>query len=462
MMRPVTSGEASVNGRHHPFASLRHRNFRLFFFGQLISLIGTWMQRIAQAWLVLQLTNSAFLLGLVGALQWLPMLILSLIGGVVADRVSKRNLLVLTQTAQMLQAFGLGALVLSGAVRYWHIVLFACALGVTSAFDTPARQSFIFEMVEGTDTMNAVALNSTIFNAARLFGPAIAGLAIASLGMAYAFLANGVSFIPVIAALVMMRVQPIQNVELESGVLTHLREGLAYLVRTPVAIQTIVLVCLESVFVMNFNIIVPVLAKNVLHQDAGGFGLLMSAQGAGALVGALFIASVSHLGPHPAVMYGGAALLGAMNLLLAGARQFGVAAVILAAAGASMVTFTATANTTLQVTAPGHMRGRVMSMYALVMGGMTPAGALFTGAVAEMWGAPAELAVAGAIGVLSAAAVLRWRQLTRSRGAPAPSGRRRLPHSVTEAEAAASADFEKPASTREPRSEPEPGSGDGA
>ncbi len=397
---------------HHPFAALRHRNFRLFFVGQLISLIGTWMQRIAQAWLVLQLTNSPFLLGLVGALQWLPMLMLSLIGGVVADRTSKRNLLVMTQTAQMLQAFGLGALVLSGAVRYWHIVVFACALGVTSAFDVPARQSFIFEMVEGADTMNAVALNSTIFNAARLFGPAIAGLAIASLGMAYAFLANGVSFIPVIAALLMMRVSAMQKIGLETGVLAHLREGLAYLRRTPVAFQTIMLVCLQSVFVMNFNIIVPVLAKTVLHENAGGFGLLMSAQGAGALAGALFVASVSHRGPQAAMMYGGAALLGCMNLILAGSARFGVAAVVLAAAGASMVAFTATANTTLQVTAPDHLRGRVMSMYALVMGGMTPAGALFTGTVAQLWGAPAELAIAGAIGVVSAGAVFRRYRLT--------------------------------------------------
>jgi len=408
----------SGGGRRHPFASLRHRNFRLFFFGQLISLVGTWMQRIAQAWLVLQLTNSPFLLGLVGALQWLPMLLLSLIGGVVADRVSKRKLLIVTQTAQMMQALALGLLVLSGAVRYWHIVVFACALGLTSAFDTPARQSFIFEMVEGDDTMNAIALNSTIFNTARLFGPAVAGLAIASVGMAYTFLANAVSFVPVIAAFAMMRVRPLQTVEIETGVLAHLREGLVYLIRTPVAIQTIALVCLQSVFVMNFNIIVPVLAKNVLHQNAGGFGLLMSAQGAGALLGALFIASMSHLGPHPTMMYGGAALLGAMDLLLAGARQFGLAAAVLAAAGASMVAFTAAANTTLQIAAPDHMRGRVMSMYALVMGGMTPVGALFTGAVAQIWGAPAELAIAGAIGVCSAAAVFRWRQLTQAAGAP--------------------------------------------
>jgi len=401
-------GETSGGRTLNPFSGLRHRNFRLFFFGQLISLIGTWMQRIAQAWLVLQLTNSPLLLGIVGALQWTPMLLLSLVGGVVADRVSKRNLLVVTQTAQMLQAVGLGLLVLSGAVRYWHILVFATALGVTAAFDNPTRQAFIFEMVEGTDTMNAIALNSTILNAARLFGPAVAGLATASLGIAYAFFANAVSFVPVIIALMMMRVHPAQPVDTEAGVLDHLRQGLDYLVRTPVALQMIVLVALQSVFVLNFNIIVPVFAKSVLHQDASGFGLLVSAQGAGALAGALTIASLSHLGPHPALIYGGAAILGAMDLLLAATRQFAIAAVVLAGAGASMVTFTATANTSLQVTSPDYLRGRIMSIYSLVMGGFTPAGALFTGAVAELWGAPAELALAGAIGVGSALAVYRW------------------------------------------------------
>jgi hypothetical protein len=173
------------------FAALRHRNFRLFFVGQFISLVGTWMQRIAQAWLVLLITNSPFLLGIVGALQWLPVLLFSLLGGVTADRVSKRGLLVVTQTLQMLQAFVLAALVLSGAVRFWHVAALAAALGLTSAFDIPARQAFIFEMVEGADMMNAVALNSTIFNGARLFGPAVAGLAISTIGRGGRFSPTG-------------------------------------------------------------------------------------------------------------------------------------------------------------------------------------------------------------------------------------------------------------------------------
>src|SRR5207253_4092466 len=191
-----------------------------------LSLVGTWMQRIAQAWLVLQITNSPFLLGVVGALQWLPVLCLALIGGAIADRVSKRNVIVVTQTVQMLQALVLGVLILTGTVRFWHVAVLATALGTAQAFDIPARQAFIFEMVEGTDILNAVALNSTIVNVARLLGPAIAGAAITWVGMAWAFLANGLSFIPVILALLLMRVRPAQIVHVTDGILAELREGL--------------------------------------------------------------------------------------------------------------------------------------------------------------------------------------------------------------------------------------------
>ena len=398
-------------GRPNIFAALRHRNFRLFFIGQFISLIGTWMQRIAQAWLVLNITHSPFLLGLVGALQWLPVLFLSLVGGVIADRVSKRSMLVVTQSAQMVQAFVLGALVLTGTIQYWHVVVLACALGFTSAFDIPTRQAFVFEMVEGEDTMNAIAMNSTIFNGARLFGPAIAGVAIGTLGMGWAFLANGISFIAVIIALLMMNVRPVEPIT-SAGIFEHLQEGVAYLMRTPAALQVVALVALMSVFAMNFNVLVPVLAKDVLHQDAAGFGFLTSAQGIGALAGALGIAWISHLGPRPSLLLGGAGALALSSLLLADARHFAVAAVLLAIAGGSMVAFTATANTSLQLSAPDHLRGRVMSMYAIVMGGMTPAGALVAGALAQFWGAPGAFGIGGLVGILSVLMIWRWRAAT--------------------------------------------------
>ncbi len=398
-----------MSRRPGTFASLRHRNFRLFFIGQMISLIGTWMQRIAQSWLVLQLTDSPFLLGVVGMLQWLPVLLFSLIGGVIADRANKRGLIVLTQTAQMLQAFVLGGLVLAGTIRFWHVAVLAVALGLASAFDMPTRQAFIFEMVEGADTMNAVALNSTIVNVARLLGPAIAGVAIARVGMAWAFLANGASFIPVIAALLLMQVRPGQVVHATTGVLTHVREGLAYLRRTPAALQAIVLLGAESIFAMNFTLLTSVLAKDVLRAGASGFGFLMSAQGAGALLGAIAVASLSYLGPRPGFLYGGAAVLGAAEVVLGLTRQFPAAAAMLAVAGASMVLFTATVNTSLQLSAPDHLRGRVMAMYALVMGGLTPVGSLVSGTLAELWGAPGAFLVGGVVGLAAAGAVWRWR-----------------------------------------------------
>ncbi len=407
--------EAAAARRPGTFASLRHRNFRLFFIGQMISLTGTWMQRIAQAWLVLQLTNSPFLLGLVGMLQWLPVLLFSLIGGVIADRVSKRGLIVVTQTAQMLQAFALGGLVLAGTVQFWHVAVLAVALGLAVAFDMPTRQAFIFEMVEGTDTMNAVALNSTIVNVARLLGPAIAGVAIARAGMAWTFLANGASFIPVIAALLLMQVRPGQVVHTATGVLAHLREGIAYLRRTPVALHAIVLLAAESVFAMNFTLLTSVLAKDVLRAGASGFGFLMSAQGAGALMGAIAVASFSYLGPRPEFLFGGAAVLGLAEVVLGLTRQFPAAAVMLGVAGASMVLFTATVNTTLQLNAPDRLRGRVMAMYALVMGGLTPVGSLVSGTLAEIWGAPGAFLVGGVVGLAALGAVLRWRAASPQR-----------------------------------------------
>jgi len=420
---PAISAARSVDlpapRRLGTFAALRHRNFRLFFVGQMISLVGTWMQRIAQSWLVLLLTNSPFLLGLIGMLQWLPVLFFSLIGGVVADRVSKRGLIVATQTVQMLQAFALGALVLTGAVRFWHVAVLAMTLGFAAAFDMPARQAFIFEMVEGTDTMNAVALNSTIVNVARLLGPAIAGIAIGWVGMASAFFANGVSFIPVIVALLLMQVRPVQVVRTTNGVLTHLCEGIVYLGRTPAALQVIVLLGAESIFALNFTLLSSVEAKDVLHAGARGFGFLMSSLGAGALVGAITVASLAHLGPRAGFLFGGATVLGVAEVVLALVRDFPSAAVTLGVAGASMVLFTATVNTTLQLNAPDHLRGRIMSMYSLVMGGLTPIGSLVAGTLAQIWGAPGAFLVGGVVGLAAVAAVVRWRAVTSPAGVPA-------------------------------------------
>ncbi|WP_258359993.1 MFS transporter [Moorella sulfitireducens] len=389
-------------GRFQALAALKHRNFRLFWCGQLISLMGTWMQNMAQGWLVLQLTNSPFLLGLVNAIQFIPLLVLALVAGVVADRVPKRRLLIITQSSLMLLAFTLGILTLTGLVRYWHVLILACLLGVVNSFDMPARQAFVVEMVGRDDLMNAIALNSSIFNAARIIGPALAGLVIGRLGMAASFLLNAASYVAVISGLLLIRVPgESKSQQVETRILEKIGEGLAYIRRTPVILQAITLMASLSILVMNFNVLIPVLARNTLGQQAEGYGLLMSASGIGAFAGAMMLAVLSKNGPQRRLLLGGATGLCLFQLFLAFTRSYPLAFLLLVFTGWSMITFTASVNTTLQLNSPDNLRGRVMSVYALVFGGVTPIGSLFSGSIAHHWGAPAALATGAMLGILS-------------------------------------------------------------
>jgi MFS family permease len=388
---------------------LRHRNFRLFWFGQMVSLIGTWMQSTGQAWLVLVLTDSPFLLGLITALQWAPVLIFTLLAGALADRFPKRNLLVATQASLMVLAFVLSALTLTNHVRYWHVAILATLLGVVNAFDGPTRQAFVVEMVGKDDLMNAIALNSTVFNIARIIGPAAAGLVTKEFGPGWAFFANGASFIAVIAALLAMDTEGRRRVEVpHRGIVEDVREGIAYIARTPVVLTIILLLGLISTFTLNFNIWVPLLARQVLHGDAGLYGFLMSAMGAGALVGAVALAFVSGRGPQRRLLAAGAILVSASELALTVVRHNFVAAAVLALAGWSMLIYTANSNITVQVTVPDHLRGRVMSVYFLVFAGVTPFGAIFAGSIAQRFGTPTSLAAGGVVGLLSTAVVGLW------------------------------------------------------
>jgi len=399
-----------------PFTALRHRNYRLFWFGQMISLIGTWMQTTGQSWLVLILTNSPFLLGLISALQFTPVLIFSLIAGAVADRVPKRQMLVVTQTTLMLLAFILSVLTLTGRVRYWHIAVLAALLGLTNAFDGPTRQAFVVEMVGGKDDlMNAIALNSAIFNVARIVGPAVSGLVTKKFGPGWAFFANGVSFLAVIFALIAMRIdKPTHGQAVHRSIAADVREGIGYIGRTPLVLTVILLLGLVSIFTLNFNVFVPLLAKDILKGDAGLYGYLMSAMGLGALAGAIGLAFISSRGPQRQLLATGAALVSAAEVALAFVRHSSVAAVDLAVAGLAMITFTATSNTTVQVTVPDRLRGRVMSVYFLVFAGVTPFGALFAGSLAEKFGTPAAMAVGGTAGLISTAAVGIWWQRAKA------------------------------------------------
>ena len=380
------------------FRSLRHRNFRLFWSGQLVSLIGTWMQNVGQAWLVLELTHSSLKLGIVSALQFLPMLFLSLFTGPFIDYFDKRRMIIWTQAALMVLAFVLSLLVWTGAVQYWHIIILATLLGVVNTIDMPARQAFIMEMVGKEDLMNAVALNSSIFNAARAIGPALAGMLIAAMGTAVCFFMNGVSFLAVLAGLLFMRVErATERRKPDYNVLEDMGEAITYIKTTPLVLMTILLVSVVSVFGTNFNVLVPVFAKMELHRDAAAFGFLMSSFGAGALIGAFSLAVLSRYGPKTSLLLGGGMCLSLVLVLIGLQRSYGLTALLLALSGWSMVTFFGMANTTIQLNTEDSLRGRVMSIYTLAFGGLTPFGSLFAGSVAHWIKAPLTFAMGGLI-----------------------------------------------------------------
>jgi MFS family permease len=411
------SGFALANGGR----AFAHRNYRLFFAGQLISLVGTWMQQVAQGWLVLDLTRNPFVLGLVTALAFLPVLVLGLFGGLIADALPKRRTLVVTQTIQMVLAFTLFGLVVTGAVQVWHILVLATILGVTNAVDMPTRQAFTVEMVGREDIANAVALNSAIFNAARIIGPAIAGLTIGFFGgnVSAAFLVNGISFLAVIIAYAAMRQEdlkaPPRLVRPHSvrEVGESLAEGLRYVRRTELVLLATVTVGLVSTFGMNFSVTIPALAWQVLKTDATGYGFLMTASGIGSLVAALGIAfsgrSRPVFVPLGALILGGA--LGAAALI----QVFPLALVAMVFVGFGAIGMAATANTTVQLTVPDELRGRVISVYTTVFVGSAPVGGLLMGWIASAFGVDVSLAVGG-IGCLATGTLsLVW--LRRIRGA---------------------------------------------
>jgi len=380
------------------FRSLRHRNFRLFWSGQLVSLIGTWMQNVGQAWLVLELTHSSLKLGIVSALQFLPMLFLSLFTGPFIDYFDKRKIIIWTQAALMTLAFVLSVLVWTGTVQYWHVVVLATLLGIVNTIDMPARQAYIIELVGKEDLMNAIALNSSIFNAARAIGPALAGLLITAVGTAACFFVNGVSFLAVLAGLLFMNVTCASCREKPAyNVLQDVGEAIGYIRATPVVLTTILLVSVVSIFGTNFNVLVPVFAKMELHRDAAAFGLLLSSFGAGALIGSVSLTILSQWGPKEGILLSGGMGLSLSLMLIGLQRSYALTALLLAMAGLSMVTFFGMANTTVQLNTEDRLRGRVMSLYTLSFGGLTPFGSLFAGSVAHWIKAPLTFALGGLI-----------------------------------------------------------------
>lgn len=368
--------------------ALRSREFRLFWFAQMLSMTGTWVQSVAQQWLVLKLTGSAFSLGLVTTVQFTPLLLLALIGGAVSDRVDKRALLLWTQVISVLLAAGLGFLVASGQVQYWHVLVFAGVLGLVNAFYTPARQAFVPQLVERDALMNAVALNSAVFNASRVLGPAIGGILVAALGLAQNFFINAVSFIPVIIALLIIQPRPARQRIQDTNILSEVADGLRFIRRSPSVYTILSLVGVSSLFALNFTTVLPLFARFILHSGSAGFGFLTASMGTGSLIGAIILAFLNRRDLTRAFIFTGIFTLLVTEIAFGFSRIYLVSCAMLVIIGLSQTFFSTTANTRVLSQTPDALQGRVMSVYSLMFLGMTPFGSFLSGLVAERFGAP--------------------------------------------------------------------------
>jgi Arabinose efflux permease len=386
------------------FRSLRYRNYRLFFSGQSLSLIGTWVQRIAIPWLVYRLTGSAFLLGFVGFAGQIPTFILAPFAGVLTDRLNRYHIMIVSQILSMLQALALALLFFTNTIEVWNVLLLSVIQGCINAFDTPARQSFVIEMVEDkNDIGNAVALNSSMFNGARLVGPSIAGVLIASLGEGACFLINGISYIFVVISLLLMKVKPQERKKKDTNIIKEFKEGFTYTFGFPPIRSIIILLTVISLMGMPFSVLMPIFAKDIFHGGSHIFGFLMGASGVGALIGGAYLASrksvvgLEKLIPLAAVVFG----LGLVSFSLS--SSFPLSIILMIITGVGMMMQTACSNTILQTISDNDKRGRVMSFYTMAFMGTAPIGSFLAGSMASMIGAPATLLIGGIACVIGAA-----------------------------------------------------------
>jgi MFS family permease len=399
--RPRRVATGGVSWRK-TFSAFQYPNYRLYFSGQLISLIGSWMTSTAQGWLVYQLTGSKALLGIVAAAGTAPMLFFSTWGGWAADRFSKRLVLVWTQIAMMILSFAIAALIWTGVIQPWQIIVVGLLGGVTMAFDMPARQSFVVEIASRADLMNAISLNSAMFNGARIIGPAIAGFLMAKVGIALCFFIDGVSFFAVIAGLLLMKLPPHSPRTAAGSALAQSLEGFRY-VWNHVRVRTILtLIAIVGIFGWSYTVLMPAFAQDVLHLGSQGYGLLLGASGVGALIGALTTAAFGTSFSPRTLAFGGVWLFSAMLLIFSFNRNLTIAVVCLAASGFGMMLFFSTSNTTVQTIVPDEMRGRVMGIWSLIFGGMIPFGSLEAGALAHFFGTATTFAVGAIVCALAA------------------------------------------------------------
>ncbi|MBF0297542.1 MAG: penicillin-insensitive murein endopeptidase [Oligoflexia bacterium] len=396
------------------FPSLAHSNFRYYWYGQLISLIGTWMQRMGQAWLVYTLTNSPFKLGLIGTLQFLPILLFSLVAGVIVDRYPKKKLIIITQIISMILAFTLAALVLSGTVKYYQIAILAFFLGLINAFDMPLRQVFVIELVGREDLPNAVALNSTSFNLARVIGPVIAGIVMAHFNIGFCFLINGLSFIAVIYGLNKIKLSTSLQTTAQtshkkkytyniSDIFEEIKDGLLYVYKNKTLLFTSIMLFYIGTFAFNFSVLIPILAKDILGLKEKGFGMLMSSLGLGSLVGAVFVSLKikEKINQAKAIMVAANISIAITLSLLGIFNNISLIIMTLFLCGFSNLCFSITANSSLQLTSDDQHRGRVMSVYTLLFAGTTPIGNFITGIIAEKWGADMAFIICGILIILA-------------------------------------------------------------
>lgn len=401
-----------------PFPALRQKNFRYFWCGQIVSLVGTWMQNIGLSWLVIKLTDSPFLLGLVSAMQFLPVMLFSLFAGPFVDRFPKRKVLLFTQSALMGLAVIMALITGLGIVQYWMVVGLSLVLGCVNTLDIPTRQSFVIELSGREHLVNAISLNSAAFNTARMVGPAVAGMMIGLVGIAPCFLINALSFLAVLWALMCISlpekvIDKLHPTKLFQGVLFSVRQGLGYVKARPVLFLPLLHIGLLSTVVINYVVFVPVFARQQIKGDAIHFGLLMAAMGIGSLLAAIRLAVRSQRGPQIRSLALGALGMSSFLLLSGFQTNFFIAALFLGLTGFSTITFTATANAWVQLHAGDSMRGRVMSLYALMFGGVTPIGSLYAGWLVDALGVGPAMIVSGIVGLVTtggiALAVYRYR-----------------------------------------------------
>jgi len=381
--------------------ALRHRNYRLYFVGQVISTVGTWMQSVAMPWLALTLTHDAFHVGLVLATQFAPMLVAGQFGGLLADRFPKRRILVCSQLAFIVPAAAMYYLTSQHLAQYWMVLVAALAVGTINVIDVPSRQSFVIEMVGREDLLNAIALNSTIFNGAAVVGPSIAGLIIGLFGVPLCFLVNAVSFVASVGALLLMTDLPaLVRTSQQGSMLARIREGLDYARRDPVVGTLLLNVAVFSLFAMNRFTLLPIFADQVLHIGATGFGFLTASQGVGALAGALSLAILQRRLASGNVQFLIGLAWSVFLVLFSLSRSFPLSIVLLMLAGFCQISFVATTNTRIQAATPDHLRGRVMALYAQALMGVGPVGSFQAGALAHFFGAPVAMGFGAVVSAL--------------------------------------------------------------